>query len=199
MCAQPPHSTLSRKYLDLSHFDPKTLDQDQSRSLRFYLRESEIRDSKYSQTPIDRIGQWIHTLLRVEGFRERKGRLPRDNNRLPKTSIPQEERSLADWLRYQRRAATRDLHCTYQIERLQSIPGFSWDPRSDQWDEQFRRSAQFVLEHQRLPRYRSTDPAEKAAAGWLAKQRLFWHAGTLSTDRRVRLEQILSEWTNREM
>jgi hypothetical protein len=47
----------------------------------------------------------------------------------------------------------------------------------DAWDHRLEAYRAFVTQHGRFPRYRSTDPIERAIASWAAKQRSLIRAG----------------------
>src|SRR5690606_2601010 len=150
-------------------------------SLAFY--EAETAAGGIPPGRVDRVAAWIRSVQRLDDFISQHGRLPRENNRLV-DPISAQEQSLADWVRYQRRPATRDLHCDYQRRRLEGIPGFHWDPLDTQWNTMFAAFARFVGTEHRAPRYRSGDPNERALATWAAKQRQLLRNGKLSPRRR---------------
>jgi hypothetical protein len=109
---------------------------------------------------------------------------------LPRGTVSADEQRLADWIRYQRRPATRSLHCDYQRRRLETLPGFSWTPLDDQWNERFADFAAFVATHHRPPRYRSDNAEERAIAAWVTKQGRFIKLGTLPEDRVRKLNSL---------
>lgn len=183
-----PVEALHRRLTELEHQSTLRLKPDELRSLR-YLRMAEATDPA-GPSPSDRIGAWLHRAHHVEQFVRRTGRLPRENNRLPKESIDPIEQTLADWLRYQRRAATRSLHCEYQRLRLESVPGFSWEPLGDRWDERFAEYVSFIGRQHRIPLYRSADQHERSLAAWATKQRSFLRAGTLPQERARKLASL---------
>jgi len=78
--------------------------------------------------------------------------------------------------------------------RLASLPGWTWDPRADQWEEGFSRILQYV-EHYgdaRVPFSYAVDGYK--LGNWVHNQRSFHTRGTLDTDRQHRLED-LPGWT----
>lgn len=94
------------------------LTDDQKKSLAFHRAATEPTGSQL------RVRQWIDNAERLEAFVREYSRMPRENsrNRMSKTPL---ERSLADWVRYQRRI--EENLCSYQARRLEAIPSFSWD------------------------------------------------------------------------
>lgn len=176
--------TLARLHLDytgLASEDPHRLNEDQARSLQYF--EAERTCSLDGREPRERILRWVYTVQLVDVFAQAAGRLPRENNRLPKSDIDPFEQRLADWIRYQRRPATQSLHCDYQRRRLECLHGFSWDPLGEQWDSQLAKFAQFVEELRRVPRYRADDVDERNLAAWVTRQRHFLRLGLLPADR----------------
>lgn len=188
-----PESTsliaLWERYDDLETQPTARLSDDERQSLRYFRAERHF-SSSWGLAPVDRVGRWAHTVLRLDAFVHAEGRLPRENNRLEAAAISVEERSLADFVRYQRRPATRDLHCTYQSLRLLCVPGFSWNPLDDAWDRMFEAFASFVGAYRRAPRLRSSNPDEKKLAAWSAKQRHFMKLGTLPIERQMKLNSL---------
>lgn len=140
--------------------------------------------------PDVRIVQWLATMSLLERFVDREKRLPRENRRLPREEISNEERALADWVRYQRRSASVERHSQYQQLRLQFVPGFKWAPKEQHWNSVLADFEQFVDHHGRAPRYRSDDTDEKALAAWASKQRTAMRAGKLSPLRIAKLDAI---------
>ncbi len=97
----------------------------------------------------------------------------------------------ADWVRFQRKPATRDLHCDYQRRRLETLAGFSWDPLGEAWERQLGSLIQFMAVNRRMPKYRSAVTSERRLAGWLAKQRHLHRNGRLTQTRATALHRAL--------
>lgn len=186
-----PLDELLAEYAKRADSPPRWPRVDDRASLIYYREElaaiAALSDRAGSRS---RVAVWIRTVRSLEEFVSREGRLPRENNRLPREQISTEEKQLAEWVRYQRRPATRADHCRYQSRRLESIPGFSWGPRDDQWNTQFTAFAQFVAGYHHAPRYRSEDLAERASAAWAAKQRHLLRLGKLPKDRAEKLASL---------
>lgn len=182
-----PIEKLLADYAALAASPNDHLTDDQRRSLMYYEVEAAV--GGVPAVRVDRVAAWIRAVQRLDDFISGHGRLPRENNRLVEP-VPAQEQSLADWVRYQRRPATRDLHCDYQRRRLECIPGFQWDPLDMQWNTMFAAFARFVGKEHRAPRYRSDDPSERALATWAAKQRQLLRNGKLSARRRKKLESL---------
>ena len=186
MCASNLTKLLN-KYAFLKNNPPRRLTPDQQRSLCFY--ESEIGESTGKHKAV-RLSGWIASVQLLDAFVARENRWPRENNKLPREAISDEERSLVEWVRYQRRDATRERHCEYQRERLEAIPGFSWDRDTDFWNQMFHDFARFVGVNRRVPRQRSEDPAERQLATWATRQRKLLRKGLMDPERAKALAQL---------
>ena len=79
-------------------------------------------------------------------------------------------------------------------QRLQTLPGWTWDPFADQWEEGYRRLSDFVAQHGhcRVPTSYTIEGYRLGA--WVNKQRTRRTAGTLAADREHRL-QAVPGWT----
>ena len=91
-----------------------------------------------------------------------------------------EESRLAGWVRYQRRREQKLSLPSWQRELLEQVPGFSWDPLKEQWNEWCEMLRVFLAAERRMPRYRSQDAHERALAAWVHKQRHLHRRGELS-------------------
>jgi hypothetical protein len=163
--------------LPVNHTDSRTP------SYVFYRAAESMASGIWPASEELRVVRWLSKMLQLEQFVEREGRLPRENRRLARDKITEEERSLADWMRYQRRPASVQRHSEYQTLRLQHLPGFKWEPKEQHWDGVLQSFSRFVLQHGRAPRYRTDDRCEKSLAAWAAKQRYAMRAGKLSSAR----------------
>lgn len=195
MPVRPCLVALFEQYDDLSKSDPDTLTVVKNRALRFFQIEQQLAScpSKFRDAR-DRPTVWVKRLLALESLIAELHRMPRENCRRPRSDIPAIERQLADWVTYQRTPATRARHNDYQARRLECVPGFSWRPLYDRWQESYDQYSLFLQQHGRAPRYRSVDSDERRLAAWAAKQRWSHHRGTLANERWRKLS-ALSAWT----
>ena len=74
-------------------------------------------------------------------------------------------------------------------QRLEALPGWSWDPFSDQWEEGFSYLREYSNRegHCRVPR-RLQDRRWLSARSWVSEQRSA--KDTMDVDRRQRLEAL---------
>jgi hypothetical protein len=93
----------------------------------------------------------------------------------------------------------RDNHVEANLEadrehRLQALPGWTWDPYADRWEDGFRRLLDYVKGngHARLPATYTVDGYRLGS--WVRIQRLSRKEGTLNRDRERRLKNVPG-WT----
>ena len=135
-----------------------------------------------------RAANWISALHRHEQFWRGRERAPREKTRNPAT-LPDEERWLGEWGRYQRR--NKKLMVPFQMIRLDVSPSFSWDPQESAWIA----NCDACMRHKRmngsLPRLSSTDRDEFVLARWLGRQLGQLQSGTIPKGRVVLLRSLL--------
>lgn len=127
---------------------------------------------------------WVETCAQLEAYVAAHGALPT----LTSTSESDDSRRLVEWTRYQRRNQNR--LSDYQRERLECVPGFSWDPREDAWHDALHDVEMFVRAHGRRPRRRSSHSEEARLAIWFRNQRLLARRESLSDERLDLLVQL---------
>lgn len=182
---------LHNRYAALAAEDSRVFTDDKRRSVAYYLLDVNDRQDPAAR---DRPAVWVRTVRLLHAFTVREGRLPRENNRLGRQEITDEERRLAEWVRYQRRPATRASHCDYQRRRLEAVPGFRWDPIGQAWMTNLEAYRVFTAARRRAPSSRSLDAGERRLAVWAAKQRFHRKRGRLAAGRVAALNR-LPMWT----
>jgi hypothetical protein len=185
---------LERKFSPLSGRPLNALSPDEARSAKFLETDRLIREGAVRVDSVSRIARWLMNISELERFVEQHRRLPRDNRRPDAPTITAEERRLEQWLNYQSRPRTRDLHCSYQAERLALLPAYTGTRQMDRWTQHLRSYAGFTLLNRRAPRLRSADKQEQQLARWAAKQRLAARNGELPIERGQALSD-LPFWT----
>ena len=133
---------------------------------------------------------WITRYAALVRYQARTGFMPREIA-APVGEWQIEESWLAGWLRYQRRREQRDVLPAWQRELLEQVPGFSWAPLGEQWDQWREQLRVFLAQERRMPKYRSMSAAERALAAWVDKQRLSFRRGTLAAERVIALRSLL--------
>lgn len=171
---------LHQHYAEIASRPVTLLSTDQRRGVEFYLA-----DVRENEEPDTTIRNWITLVHDLDRFVSATGRLPRSDSRRPRTRT--KEQALVDRLAYQRRPEVRAGHCSYQTLRLESLPGFRWEPQEDRWAEQLMLHQSFWAQAGRPPRRDAPDPMERAIARWATQQRAARRNGTLTPDRARRL------------
>ena len=104
----------------------------------------------------------------------------------------EEDPQLVTWIRNQRQRRKRGSLSADSIQRLEAL-GFEWDPGVARWEEMFSCLVQFKERHGHcnVPRGRPEDPQ---LGTWVDMQRQSRKRGSLSVDRRQRLDALGFEW-----
>lgn len=113
-----------------------------------------------------RAERWAAYVQQVDLFFWTFRRMPRASSSGP--SGARNETALHAWVTRQRKNESR--LSEFQFLRLDSIPGFSWSPREDQWALVFGETQIFLVTFERQPRRRSADSHERKLAGWIRSQ-----------------------------
>jgi len=100
-----------------------------------------------------------------------------------------DEGELATWIGKQRTARKKGTLSLDRVKRLEQLPGWSWDPFGDAWDQRFVAVQEFHTKHNRWPAQRGSGEEDELAT-WISNQRTAWKKGTLSLDRVKRLEDL---------
>lgn len=157
------------------------------RSARYESAEKGIILNSTRPIP-SRQRRWITQLHTYEMFWIEHGRSAREKTR-NRSSLPEDERRLGEWARYQRRNRT-DL-CIYQTIRLDVSPAFEWDPQTAAWDGNFAACHRHVLATGSLPILDTRDPDQFALARWLVRQLDLRQRHLLLPDRERQLSSLL--------
>lgn len=120
-----------------------------------------------------RRSRWDDSFAALSQVTNRLGRLPR-------TPAEAEPRLLM-WVTNQRRALNQPKH---RQARLESLPGWTWNPRADQWEYRAEQFRNFLVVNGHTPRIRTRDPIERALAHWYSRQ-CVTHAEGRMTDERA--------------
>lgn len=96
---------------------------------------------------------------------------------------------LGAWVKVQRGNHAKGTLDSDRERRLQGLPGWSWDPLADQWEEGFSRLVGYVERHGDANVARSYAVDGYAPGEWVRRQ--CNHAeGTLDADRERRLHEL---------
>lgn len=139
-----------------------------------------------------RVTKWVNVLHRYEEHWHQTGRHPRENTRARDT-LPDAERRLGEWARYQRRFE-HQLN-GYQRARLDVSPAFEWDPLDTRWQARLTECENFVRRTGELPRLRAEHRDEFVLARWLGRQLHRLQTGRLEQKHAAELQRLL--WISR--
>jgi Helicase associated domain len=126
--------------------------------------------------------QWEEGFSYLREFSDREGHC-----RVPSTFKTNDGYRLGTWVHRQRRH--KDTMALDRRQRLEALPGWSWDPLSDQWEKGFSYLREFSDRegHCRVPASYKTDDGYRLG-GWIREQRSA--KNTMEPDLRQRLEAL---------
>ncbi len=101
---------------------------------------------------------------------------------------------LGSWVNTQRVSHGKGTLDADRERRLQDVPGWTWDPFADQWEEGFGRLQDYVLRHGDASAPRSYTVDGYQLGVWVKSQRRNYAESTLAADRQRRLRE-LPGWT----
>jgi superfamily II DNA/RNA helicase len=125
---------------------------------------------------------WDQNFVAAEIFHDK-------HKRWPTHGAAGEEGALAQWASAQRHAFKKSTLSSARIKRLEGLPGWSWDPHADTWDQNFVAAEIFHDKHKRWPKIGAAGE-EGALAHWASAQRHAFKKSTLSSARIKRLEGL---------
>lgn len=108
----------------------------------------------------------------------------------------QAEHSLAWWIYNQRRLYQADKLTVAQVQQLESIAEWSWDPHTFAWGESYKKVKIWLETHTKYPSKHSEEPSEQQLGEWVSKQ-IRAYSGSrkpLLTESRVHQLQQLPQW-----
>jgi len=133
-------------------------------------------DTPHSRGSKRDLTRWWARYERVAHHAHRLGRLPRLSDGVDPADV--------GWPASQRRATTLT---PQQRDALESLPGWSYHPRDDAWDQRAEELRQFIALHARAPRVRGPIPGESGLAHWYSRQRIADADGRLTPERALTL------------
>ena len=113
------------------------------------------------------------------------------NARPPAAYSDEDGNALGGWVSFQRTHRTKGRLSDERADRLESLPGWSWDPKEDEWNAYFDELVAYVEEHgtSRVDRRHVTTSGLKLGA-WVSGTRTYRNKGMLREDRIKRLEAL---------
>ena len=104
---------------------------------------------------------WLSQFHDIETFSTVQNRAPTEK------SVNVDEAALATWARRQRTNVHR--LCHYQIDLLNVLPHYRWDPRDEHKIFRQQEHDEFLTREGRDPQRRSRDPGERSLARWAGR------------------------------
>lgn len=154
-----------------------------SRKISTEMHHTELVILGGNPPPPTRNGDWVTRLHDLETF------AARHNSRLPSRGAHDaDEASLGEWAHHQ--GQRQHTMCAYAFARLESVPGWTWSPRQDDWADRLTDLATFTKEHPDPPSRASTDTDEVSLARWVQRKRDAARAGKLSEEKRSALRAL---------
>ena len=113
------------------------------------------------------------------------------NANVPKRYVTPDGFKLGTWVSGQRYNKSKNLLSQDRIERLEALPGWSWDLLTEQWEEGFEQLQSYVKQHgnARVP-WKYVTPDGFKLGNWVSSQRKNKSKNLLSQDRVERLEAL---------
>lgn len=102
--------------------------------------------------------------------------------------------SLGAWVTAQRGNNSRGILEAERQHRLQTLPGWTWDPREDKWEQGFSQLLKYVEIHGDARVLQSYKLDDYPLGAWVGTQRTTYRTGRLEAARQLRL-QGLPGWT----
>lgn len=130
--------------------------------------------------------QWEENYSGVKRFANQHGHCTISRNYQSETGL-----ALGMWVQHQRGLYGRERLLAERIERLEALPGWSWNLTEARWAQNFAALQRFAAEHGHpFPpsRYRSAEGYRLAA--WISNQRRTLGKDPLSMKRRARFESL---------
>ncbi|GGK33993.1 DEAD/DEAH box helicase [Nocardia camponoti] len=127
---------------------------------------------------------WELWLALLEQFIEREG------HALVPATYTTDGHALGSWVATQRHKRATGRLTVARVQRLDAVPGWTWDALTAQWEEGFARLVTFVSEHghARVPQSFTVD--EYKLGTWVTIQRTNYAAGRGLPDREARLRNL---------
>ena len=143
-----------------------------------------IREISRLQNHLWSAGITYHGASSVLVFTEREGHAK------PAQSLKVGDFPLGTWVTTQRRLRKNGKLDADRFDRLKSLPGWSWDTKTDKWEDGYRALLVFIeREGQAKPAVRWME-GDFALGSWVNTQRRLRKNGKLDADRFDRLKSL---------
>ena len=118
----------------------------------------------------------------------------RGDSRMPPNYVSETGQKLGLWVSVQRRAITRKSHSKKQIELLEQLPKWTFDPFESDWEEAFSALKSFCVKtgSSRMPR--GTKEGGRSIDAWCTNQRKEYRKGLLKQEK-IEMIEALPDWS----
>jgi superfamily II DNA or RNA helicase len=129
---------------------------------------------------------WEESFAYLEQFADQHG-----HSRVPSKYVTDDGYKLGVWVAVQRNVKVSMEIPPDRIQRLETLPGWSWFALEDRWEQYFSRLRLFVDRegHSRVPRGYKTEDGLRLGQ-WVGRQKGFFCDGKIVPERRQRLESL---------
>jgi superfamily II DNA or RNA helicase len=103
---------------------------------------------------------------------------------------PDDGYKLGVWVGGQRGRWTKGTLQGDRVKRLEAIPGWQWEPRDNRWEEGFSRLDEYVQQSGVAVIATKHMQGDYPLGQWVSLQRTAYRDGTLSSERKERLERL---------
>ena len=120
--------------------------------------------------------------------------LSRGDSQIPIDYVHQNGKKIGIWVSVQRRPLTRKNHSIEQINLLEQLPKWTYDPYEYEWEEAFSALKSFCKRtgSSRMPR--GTHENGRAIDAWCTNQRKEFRIGSLSNEK-IEMIEALPDWS----
>ena len=150
------------------------------------LSEEQARVAVNDQATLvrDHAGRWSWNPIAYQ-WEEKFGQLQKYAEDNGHARVPQSHEVLGSWVGVQRGLRAKGkLNPGYE-DRLSNVKGWSWDPKTEQWEEAFRQLIEFAENH-----HHTRVPPAGPLGRWIIRQRQAYDQDKLDADRKDRLNEL---------
>ncbi len=142
----------------------------------------------------ERAGMWEENFSRLTAYAHRHG-----HAQVPPDHL-EDGRNLGNWIHNQRTRRRKGTLSSDRAARLESLPGWMWEPYDGAWEQGFEHLLRFVEANgsaRNIPKELNANGYD--LGGWVNNQRHDYRTGRLARDRSARLNQLPGwVWNARE-
>jgi superfamily II DNA or RNA helicase len=142
---------------------------------------------EWSWDPIQ--DQFLKTYQELQKWVEENGRIPSESNNADVI-----EKKLNTWCQNRRKNYVKGILSQDQIQLLEQIPGFLWNPRNEHFFKMYENLQSWVKKYKRFPSTNAKDITEQLLGSWCSNKRNDYKLNKLTQDR-IRLLEDVHGWS----